>query len=151
MKFIKQYKFTIIVVILFIAVMVACFMLFGLFASGSEGGIYGTRLNDIKDVPISSGRKKEISDNVASLNRSSNVSVIVRGRIINVLITCNDDVNLNDAKDLSNKIVEKLSDDEKKLYDIQVFISKNNKEDLSFPIIGYRHHNKDGFSWNADR
>ena len=130
MKFIKQYKFTIIVVILFIAVMVACFMLFGLFASG---------------------RKKEISDNVASLNRSSNVSVIVRGRIINVLITCNDDVNLNDAKDLSNKIVEKLSDDEKKLYDIQVFISKNNKEDLSFPIIGYRHHNKDGFSWNADR
>lgn len=151
MKFIKQYKFTIIVVILFIVVMVAMFMLFGIFSGDSEGGIYGTRLNDIENVPITTDRKKEISDNVKSVNRSSAVSVIVRGRIINVFITCNDDVNLNDAKDLSNKVVEKMSDDEKKLYDVQIFISKNNKDDASFPIIGYRHHSKDGFSWNADR
>ncbi|MBO5138417.1 MAG: hypothetical protein J6B89_02120 [Bacilli bacterium] len=150
MKFIKEHMLTIIVLLIFIVLMVVAFKLFGLFGGDSKNGIYGTRLNDIKNVSITSERKREISDNISSLNRSSKVSVDVRGKIINVVVVCNDDVNHGDAKGFADKIVEKLSDDEKKLYDIQIFVKKNT-DDASFPIIGYRHRNKDGFSWTNDR
>lgn len=151
MKFIKEHKLTVIVLILFIAIMVSSFVLFGFFTGDSESGIYGTRLNDIVNVKITSDRKTQIIDNVNSLEKSSDVSVNVKGKIINVIITCNDDVSVSDAKGFGDKVVEKLSEDEKKLYDVQVFVKKNKEDDASFPIIGYRHRSKDGFSWTNDR
>lgn len=150
MKFIKEHKLTIIVLLFFIVIMVASFKLFGLFSRDSKSGIYGTRLNDIKNVPITSDKKKEISDNIGTLNRTSDVSVTIKGKIINVIVVCNDDVNVGDAKGVADKVLEKLSDDEKNKYDVQIFIKKKT-DDASFPIIGYRHHSKDGFSWTNDR
>ena len=39
---------------------------------------------------------------------------------------------------------------ERKVYDVQVFIKKDGKDE-TFPIIGYLHHGKENFSWTRDR
>ena len=46
--------------------------------------------------------------------------------------------------------IKKLKKEQKKYYDIQVFVQKS-KETNEFPIIGYKHHTKDSFSWTKDR
>ena len=41
------------------------------------------------------------------------------------MITVNDDIELDKAKETAGKILEKLSDEEKKFYDVQIFVSKD--------------------------
>lgn len=150
MKYIKEHKVTVFVVILFIIIMIILFKLSSIFMGNNGKGIYGNRLDSISNVPISDSLKGEIKSNISSSNITKNVDVFVKGKIINVIITCNQDVSSFDAKGLSDKVVDSLNDEEKKLYDVQIFIKKS-KDDASFPIIGYRHRNKDGFSWTSDR
>ena len=52
---------------------------------------------------------------------------------------------------MSTLIIENLEEDQTTYYDIQVFIKKSNEEDTRFPIIGYKHQDKDEFSWSKDR
>ena len=74
----------------------------------------------------------------------------IKGRTLNVLITVNDDVELDPAKALTSSVIDNLKKDQTSFYDIQVFISKDN-DDTRFPIIGYKHQDKDEFSWTKDR
>ena len=64
-----------------------------------------------------------------------------------------DEVNRDGAKAAAGKVLENLSKDQKEYYDIQVFISKTGKtEDAGqFPIIGYKHHVSEGYTWTKDR
>ena len=58
--------------------------------------------------------------------------------------------NITDRKYDLNKVIEKLSDKQKKYFDVQIFIKKSSKDE-KFPIIGYKHHNKDNITWTKDR
>ena len=59
-------------------------------------------------------------------------------------------MDLETAKGLTTTITDNLEKTQTSYYDIQVFISKDN-DDASFPIIGYKHKDKDGISWTKDR
>lgn len=61
-----------------------------------------------------------------------------------------DDTSVDTAKALNTKVLDSLSNKEKKFYDIQIFVKKDS-EATDFPIIGYKHHAKDTFSWTKDR
>ena len=111
--------------------------------------IYGSRLDGIEEVKLSKSKLNDIKENVESSNMTESVSVSIQGKIINLEIVINSEVSRDDAKTLGGKVIEKLSDEEKKFYDVQLFIDK--KEDATFPIIGYRHHAKEDFSWTLDR
>ena len=56
-----------------------------------------------------------------------------------------------DAKKIGSYVLEKVSDEIKKDYDIQVYISKNNKDLNNFPIIGNKHVDNEEISWSKDR
>ena len=60
------------------------------------------------------------------------------------------DVNLESAKKMGQDILEEISDDQKNVYDYQVYV-KNEKNKSQFPIIGYKHHSKENISWTKDR
>ena len=72
------------------------------------------------------------------------------GKTIEVSIEINDDVAKDTAKSLTDKVTSSLSEDQKKYFDIQVFISKSS-DATDFPIIGYKQRNKDGFTFTKDR
>lgn len=148
-KFIKKNRFTIFalffLIVLFILLIVAKNIFFPNFGSA----FYGDRLNGIVEI------KKEDKNNVIDfLKQNENVietKVDVKGKRFETYIIIKDEVSKNDAKNIASSILEKISEEIKKDYDVQVYISKNNNELNDFPIAGYKHKNKDGFSWTRDR
>lgn len=148
MNFIKKNKFTIIAVIVFLILVLLVAKVMNFFSPEESHAIYGSRLDN--KVEITTSTQKEIEKNLKSDGIVSKATVRISGRIIEVMTTVNAEVDKNAAKGITNKITEKLNSNQMKYYDIQVFIKKDT-ESNDFPIIGYKHHNKDGFSWTKDR
>ena len=67
---------------------------------------------------------------------------------MNFIIEVNADVDLTTSRAFADKIAEKLSDDIKSFYDIQVYLTCSDKESELYPTIGYKHKTSVGFKWN---
>ncbi len=148
MNFVKRNKGTIIAIVIFLVILVFFVQVFNMFMSNDEKALYGNRLDGKEAVSISSDNIKKIKQ--ALKDETKKCEVEEQGRILNVIITVNDDANLDSAKNLASKVLEQLKDKQKKYYDIQVFIKKS-IETNDFPIIGYKHHTKDNYTWTKDR
>ena len=110
--------------------------------------IYGTRLDGIDKVKVSSEQKKKVETKLSESTKK--VEVKVSGKIVNTTITTNDDTSLDDAKKLADSVLEEFTDAQKKFFDFQFFI-KNDKNEKQFPIIGYKQHARSNVSWTKDR
>ena len=148
-KYLKENLKLIVVLLVFIVLAFGFFIAYNAIFVNNQSK-YGDRLDGIENVKITKKIKKEIVDNVGSLQITKSVSVNVSGKTINVLAKVNDDIEVGKAKEIDGKVMEKLSDEAKKFYDIQILISKDT-DDAKFPIVGYRHHSKDYISWTKDR
>lgn len=150
MKFIKKNKFTILVVIFFILLVIAAVKVKELFFPniGTGEAVYGERLND--KVKLDEGILSNIEALLKENKSTKEVSTRVSGRIINISITVYDAMSKNDAKKLGESSVTKLSEEQAGYYDVQVFITKS-KDFTDFPIIGYKHYKNSNFSWTKDR
>ena len=149
-NFIKNNKVTVVAFIICVIFVILVFAVKLTFFPNEGTAIYGDRLDGIEEVEITDKQQEDIIKSLEDKDEVKEVSCDVKGRTLNVLITVNDDVELDPAKALTSSITENLEEDQTSYYDIQVFISKDN-DDTRFPIIGYKHQNKDGFSWTKDR
>lgn len=151
MKFIKKYKSLIIALIIFILIFVLFLLVYRSFFPDEETAIYGSRLEGIEKVELKKDNQAKIEETLKSSCKA--VKVRTQGRIIEVSMSINEDINRDAAKAEANKILEQLSKEQKEYYDIQVFISKegNTEDAAQFPIIGYKHHISEGFTWTKDR
>ena len=148
MKFIKRHLGSIIGLIILVLMIVAFFKVKNIFNPDESTAIYGTRLEGREKVKISKKTKENVKKNLEE--RTESFSIRIAGNIINISIKVKEDVSLDEAKNLGNKAVEGFSEEEKKYYDIQIFI-QNEKNANQFPIIGYKHQNKGAISWTKDR
>ena len=149
-KFIKNNKVTTIAFIICVIFVVLVFAIKLTFFPNEGTAIYGDRLDGIEKVEITDKQQKDIIKSLEDKDEVKSADTDIKGRTLNVLITVNDDVELDPAKALTSSVIDNLKKDQTSFYDIQVFISKDN-DDTRFPIIGYKHQNKDGFSWTKDR
>ena len=149
-NFIKNNKVTVVAFIICVIFVILVFAVKLTFFPNEGTAIYGDRLDGIEEVEITDKQQEDIIKALEDKDEVKKVSCDIKGRTLNVLITVNDDVELDPAKSLTSSITENLEEDQTSYYDIQVFISKDN-DDTRFPIIGYKHQNKDGFSWTKDR
>ncbi len=149
-NFIKNNKVTVVAFIICVIFVILVFAVKLTFFPNEGTAIYGDRLDGIEEVEITDKQQEDIIKALEDKDEVKKVSCDIKGRTLNVLITVNDDVELDPAKALTSSITENLEEDQTSYYDIQVFISKDN-DDTRFPIIGYKHQNKDGFSWTKDR
>ena len=149
-KFIKNNKITVVAFIICVIFVILVFAVKLTFFPNEATAIYGDRLDGIEEVEITEKEQDNIVKALEEKDEVSEASCDIQGRILNVLITVNDDVELSSAKALTSSITDNLEEDQTTYYDIQVFISKDN-DDSRFPIIGYKHQNKDEFSWTKDR
>ena len=150
-KFIKNNKLTVITSIICLIFVILVFTIKLTFFPNEGRAIYGDRLDGIKEVEVTSKQQKSIVSKLEEKEEVKSVDIDIKGRILNVIITVDDDVELDASKALSTLIIENLEEDQTTYYDIQVFIKKSNEEDTRFPIIGYKHQDKDEFSWSKDR
>ena len=151
MKFIKKNKYTIIVVLCFVFLVFIGAKAMDLFFPNTGKAIYGNRLDGIEEVKIKNSKMDQILGSMKEDAMISKIEEETKGRLVNFIITVNDDVNTTDAKTIADKVITSFSEKQKKYYDFQVLIQKENKELVDFPIIGYRHHDNTTFSWTKDR
>ncbi len=149
-QFLKKNKHTVIVGIICLVLIIFVFVVKFTFFPNEGTAIYGDRLDGIEEVEIKEDQQEEIKTNLEDREEVSSASVSIAGRILNVIITVNDDVSLDTAKSLTDSIDSALEEDQKDYYDTQVFVQKTN-DDASFPIIGYRHQDNDTYTWTKDR
>lgn len=148
MNFIKRNKGTIIAVSIFLIALVILVQIKNMFFPNERKAIYGNRLDGISEVKITDDKKNQVQD---SLDESvQNTSVRVTGRTVNIILTVINDVSVETAKGYAEKCLEPFSEQQKEYYDFQVFIKKE-IETGEFPIIGYKQHTKDSFTWTKDR
>ena len=149
-NFIKNNKVTVVAFIICVIFVILVFAVKLTFFPNEGTAIYGDRLDGIEEVEITDKQQEDIIKSLEDKDEVKEVSCDIKGHTLNVLITVDDDVELDPAKALTSSITDNLEEDQTSYYDIQVFISKDN-DDTRFPIIGYKHQNKDGFSWTKDR
>lgn len=144
-----EHKLLVLFLILIAVILIFLVKLVFVFTESDEVAIYGNRLEGEKKINLNISDtntkvKEALGDSVKS------VSVRKQGRILNVYFVVNDDVSRDTAKDLGNKTVASLTDEERGYYDIQIYANKD-AEDAQFPIVGYKHHTRDGITWTKDR
>lgn len=150
MSFIRKNKFVIIAIGVFLILVVLGFQIATMFFPEEGTALYGDRLDEIEEVELSNSKLTKIESNLKSDGAVKEADVSVAGKIVEVIITVQDDTSVDTAKALNTKVLDSLSNKEKKFYDIQIFVKKDS-EATDFPIIGYKHHAKDTFSWTKDR
>lgn len=118
------------------------------FFGGSET-VYGDRLDDIENYPISEEFK---SDYIASLLENeevSDVTIDIKGRIVYVNIVFVGDTNLANAKSKAVTSLEKFSDELLSYYDINLTLtSKATENSEGFTIMGAKNVAGSGVVWN---
>lgn len=147
MKWVKKNKNIIIGIIVLIIVICAALGIKWLFFGNSNSAIYGNRLEGINKVKITREKQKKVQDSVA--NGRNSVKIRLQGRIINLIFTVDAETTLEEAKALGQTAVDQFTEEEKKYYDIQIFVL--NDKNSQFPIIGYKHHAATAIIWTKDR
>ena len=150
MEFMKKNKFTVVAVVVFLILILLLVQIKNIFFPNEEKAIYGNRLEGSSSVRISDDKKKSIEKNITEDGIAKKASVRVSGRIVEVMIIVEAETSVDVAKELTDKILDKLNKSEEKYYDIQAFINKE-EETSNFPIIGYKHHKKKHFAWTKNR
>lgn len=150
MSFIRKNKFVILAIGIFLILVILAFQILSMFFQGEGTALYGERLDGIEEVKLSNSKLTKIEASLKSDSAVKKAEVSVAGKIIEVIITVQDDTSIDTAKGLNIKVLESLNSKEKQFYDVQIFIKKDT-EASDFPIIGYKHHAKDTFSWTKDR
>ena len=110
---------------------------------------YGDRLDGIEDHKISSSTIDEIENTLKENKQVSEVTYHNEGRILNFIITVSNDTKPEDAKALDDVILDKISDDDKGYYDIQILIDTE-EENESYPIAGYKNKSSDYFVYGNE-
>lgn len=149
MKLVKKNKFTIIVVVLFVIFMFGVSKAKDLFFPNEGTAVYGDRL--VGKVEISKDVYNQLKQKIQENERVEAVDIRESGRLINISVTIRNDTSLEDAKAVTNGIMDLFTDSQKGYYDFQTFIKKTDATENNFPIIGYKHHNSSNFVWSRDR
>ena len=144
LKFVKKHSHKIVSVVIVIFLIILAILVKNFFFPSDNGVYYGTRLDGITKVKVKDEALKKIEKGIKE--KAKSVTARVQGRIIYVDVVVNDDVDIQGAKDLAGKIYEALTDEQKAYYDIQLMVNNEAKKD-EFPIVGYKHHTKEGMSW----
>lgn len=107
----------------------------------SNGNVYGNRDAINKKVPIKKDEKKRIEEALKKEAGVKEVSVNAKIDRIHLIIKVASNVNLARSKEIGNKTLTILTDKEKNGYDVEVFVTSEDKSNHSFPIAGYRSKN----------
>ena len=148
MNFLKKHKNTIIAIVVFVIVLIIAFKFINMLTGDEEKAIYGDRIDGIEAVKIDGNKEDQIEE--AIKGDTKKVTIKNAGRLVTVIATIDENMNRDTAKTLAKKAIEPLTAEQKKYFDFQIIIKKEN-EDPAFPIIGYKQHTKEEFSWTKDR
>ena len=145
MEFIKKNKkmLTIIAVVLVILI-----LLFGVIKSlmpDTRKSVWGTRTADVSKHPISDDEINAVKEFYTSNEAVTNITYRLSGRKMIFIITVKASTAKSVVEELSGKMLEKLSEDVKGYYDIELSYVCEDSENAEYPIMAYRNKTRHNF------
>lgn len=146
MEFIKKHKAQFIVgVVCLILLILAFFAVYRMFYPSSSKSVYGSRLENAPEIDnaVIEKIKNEIIDSDLALEVTYETKVATMKFFIDV----KSDTKLEEAKPLSQIILDSLSTKVIDFYDIELFFTVPSGENTNYPLIGYHSKSSTEFSW----
>ena len=106
---------------------------------GSNSNKYGSRLDSIKDTPLSEELFKDIENKLKESESVSKVTTNLQGKVVYITISYNEGTKLDDAKNIAAEVISLFNEDELQLYDLEFTIKSN-----EFTLMGARNSNGSG-------
>jgi hypothetical protein len=145
MNFASKHKFTVVtLVIILIMIILGSIISYKMFFSYGNNK-YGSRLKNVENLEISNYTVTKLESELKELENVDSVNYNLNGKIINVMLKVDSSLDKDTAKEYGDKVLEYFSLEERKNYDIQVFVET--KED-GYSIIGYVKAGKESLVWS---
>lgn len=131
-----------------IVIIMMMYVFFNLFVGGSNK--YGDRLKGIESHKVEKKEQEEVVSFLKEKNEVNDASIRIQGKIIYIHIEYTRETSLDTAKAIATESLAKISDDEKKFYDIGYYltqVSDENQEDKGFVVTGNKSNELDSTSW----
>ena len=145
-KFIKNHKSLSIAIGIFILLFLVFFIVIFV-APLFKTNNYGDRLDDIEKYKVTNSMIDKVKDKTMENEGVDKVSYHKEGRILNFIITLDEEKDLDTVKGYANSITDNLNSKIKKYYDIEVFIDTKKESDI-YPVIGYHSKGEEEFTWS---
>ena len=147
MNFIKNNKILVTLIVITLIFMIALLIIIFSNLSFGDNNKYGNRLDNIEEYPITEEMILNIKTEISSFDKVEDIIYNLEGKLINFIIKIDDTLLEEDARNYGGRIIERLNDEVKNYYDIQVLIDSSNEESTIYPIIGYKHKTSSMLVW----
>lgn len=151
MKFIKRYRYTIILVLVFLLLLCFAIEVKKILMPDDQKAAYGDRLIELSEHEIEKSLYVKIKSEIEANENVKELSYREQGKIINFIITVSDELSINDAKKIGDSIIPYFKEDDIKYYTFQIYIKKNDSSLNNFPIIGAKNPLSLDIDWTQDR
>jgi len=145
----KKHKKLAIATIMALILLLIIVAFFVMLMMGGSSNKYGNRLEGIDEVKISKDELDTITLEIEDKGGVSDASVRIQGKIINVIITYNDDVGSGSAKEIAEETLSSFSEEALGFYNVQYFLTRevDGEEDTPYVITGNKHPLVDDIGW----
>jgi len=151
MKFVRKNKYTIIAMVILVILVIIGMQVKNLLVPDEGKASYGERLEGIENHKLDDSLFESIASKLKEDEKVLEVEHYVHGKIINLVITVSDDMDIPTAKSLANSTINLFEDNELSYYALQVYVKKNDTNSNNFPIIGYKGVESSELSFTKDR
>lgn len=149
MKFIKKYKWLLVIIILLVIIGIVLYYLLFMLYNGDS--VYGNRLEGADKVVI----KEDLKNNIINLFEEEEIinktQFNIKGKIVNILVQVPADVTVKVAREkvvsLWEDVALKFNKEQLKYYDFQFFITAPDDNEW-LPCLGYKNKNSDTIIWS---
>lgn len=151
MRFVRRNKFTIIAIFILIVLVFVGIQVKNIFVPDEGKASYGDRLSEIKEHKLDSDWFSKIEAKLKEDSRIIKIENKVHGKIINLIITVSDEVEIEPAKQIANSTISMFEKEELNYYSLQVYVKKDNASLNNFPIVGYKGIESQSLVFSKDR
>ena len=138
MEFIKKNKKMILIIAIILVILVLLFVVVKSLMPDTRKSVWGTRTVEVDNHPISDDEINAAKEFFKSNENVVDVTYRLSGRKMIFIITVKENAPKSFVEEVSNKMLEKLSDDVKGFYDIELSYVCENPENAEYPIMAYR-------------
>ncbi len=146
MEFIKKHKAPVIVgIICLVLLLLAFFAVYRMFYPSSSKSVYGDRLENAPE--IDNAVIEKIKNEIIDSDLVVDVTYETKVATMKFFVDVKSDTKLDEAKQLSEIVLNNLSTKIIDFYDIEIFFTDPSAENLNYPLIGYHSKKATEFSW----
>ncbi|MDD2489752.1 MAG: hypothetical protein PHY26_00645 [Bacilli bacterium] len=145
MKFLKKYKWLLIIIVLLIILGILAYYLF--FMLYNDSSVYGNRLQGITKNEIKEDLKNDIINNLTKNDEIKEAHIDIKGKIVNIVTNMKENAELDEVKLTLESILNKFSEEQLNYYDLQFYITWEENEER-IPCMGYKSKKNTFITWN---